>query len=46
MASATIASFVDTWIIALIGTNEVAAGMPAGVIAYTMTALPLGIAVS
>lgn len=44
MASATIASFVDTWIIALIGTNEVAAGMPAGVIAYTMTALPLGIA--
>jgi MATE family multidrug resistance protein len=44
MASATIASFVDTWIIALIGTNEVAAGMPAGVIAYTMVALPLGIA--
>lgn len=44
MASATIASFVDTWIIARIGTNEVAAGMPAGVIAYTMIALPLGIA--
>lgn len=44
MASATIASFVDTWIISLLGTNEVAAGMPAGVIAYTMTALPLGIA--
>ena len=44
MASATIASFVDTWIIALIGTDEVAAGMPAGVMAYTMVALPLGIA--
>ena len=44
MASATIATFVDTWIISLIGTNEVAAGMPAGVMAYTMTALPLGIA--
>ena len=44
MASATIASFVDTWIIALIGTDEVAAGMPAGVMSYTLTALPLGIA--
>ncbi|MBM4255836.1 MAG: MATE family efflux transporter [Deltaproteobacteria bacterium] len=44
MASATIASFIDTWIIALLGTNEMAAGMPAGVIAYTTTALPLGIA--
>lgn len=43
MASATIAHFVDTWIISMIGTNEIAAGMPAGVTAYTMTALPFGI---
>jgi len=43
MASATIASFVDTWIVAQIGTTEIAAIMPAGVTAYTLTALPLGI---
>jgi MATE family multidrug resistance protein len=43
MASATIASFVDTWIVAQIGTTEMAAVMPAGVTAYTLTALPLGI---
>ncbi len=43
MASATIASFVDTWIVARIGTTEMAAVMPAGVTAYTLTALPLGI---
>ncbi|MGE4096136.1 MAG: MATE family efflux transporter, partial [Candidatus Binatia bacterium] len=43
MASATIASFVDTWMVARVGTAEIAAGMPAGVMAYTMTALPLGI---
>ena len=43
MASATIASFVDTWIVAQIGTTEMAAIMPAGVTAYTLTALPLGI---
>jgi MATE family, multidrug efflux pump len=43
MASATVASFVDTWIVALLGTTEIAAIMPAGVTAYTLTALPLGI---
>ena len=43
MASATLASFVDTWIVAQIGTTEMAAIMPAGVTAYTLTALPLGI---
>jgi len=44
MASATVASFVDTWMIALVGTTEVAAAMPAGITAYTLTALPFGIA--
>ena len=44
MASATIASFVDTWFVALVGTAEVAAAMPAGITAYTLTAFPLGIA--
>lgn len=43
MASATIMGFVDTWLIALVGTTEVAAAMPAGIVAYTLTALPLGI---
>jgi MATE family multidrug resistance protein len=43
MASATLASFVDTWIVAQIGTTEMAAIMPAGVTAYTLTALPIGI---
>lgn len=43
MASATVASFVDTWMVALRGTTEVAAAMPAGVTAYTLTALPFGI---
>jgi len=43
MASATVAGFVDTWIVAQIGTTEVAAIMPAQVTAYTLTALPLGI---
>lgn len=44
MASATVMGFIDTWMIALVGTAEIAAGMPAGIIAYTLTALPLGIA--
>lgn len=44
MASATIMGFVDTWMVALVGTTEVAAAMPASIIAYTLTALPLGIA--
>jgi len=44
MASATVMGFVDTWMVALVGTAEVAAAMPAGIIAYTLTALPLGIA--
>jgi MATE family multidrug resistance protein len=43
MASATVAGFVDTWIVAQIGTTEVAAIMPASVTAYTLTSLPLGI---
>jgi MATE family, multidrug efflux pump len=43
MASATIAGFVDTWMVALVGTAEVAAAMPASITAYTLTALPLGI---
>jgi MATE family multidrug resistance protein len=43
MASATVAGFVDTWIVAQVGTTEVAAIMPAQVTAYTLTALPLGI---
>jgi MATE family multidrug resistance protein len=43
MASATIAGFVDTWMVALVGTAEVAAAMPAGISAYTLTAFPLGI---
>lgn len=44
MASATVMGFVNTWMVALVGTAEVAAAMPAGIIAYTLTALPLGIA--
>lgn len=44
MASATVMGFVDTWMVALVGTAEVAAAMPAGIVAYTLTALPLGIA--
>ena len=44
MASATVMGFIDTWMVALVGTTEVAAAMPAGIIAYTLTALPLGIA--
>jgi MATE family multidrug resistance protein len=43
MASATVMGFIDTWMVALVGTTEVAAAMPAGIIAYTLTALPLGI---
>lgn len=43
MASATVAGFVDTWMVALVGTAEVAAAMPAGISAYTLTAFPLGI---
>lgn len=43
MASATVAGFVDTWFVALVGTAEVAAAMPAGITAYTLTAFPLGI---
>ena len=44
MASATVMGFIDTWMVALVGTAEVAAAMPASIIAYTLTALPLGIA--
>lgn len=44
MASSTVMGFIDTWIVSLVGTAEVAAAMPASVIAYTLTALPLGIA--
>ncbi|HKA55631.1 MAG TPA: MATE family efflux transporter [Candidatus Binatia bacterium] len=44
MASATVMGFIDTWMVALVGTTEVAAAMPAGIVAYTLTALPLGIA--
>jgi len=44
MASATVMGFVDTWLIAMVGTTAVAAAMPAGIMAYTLTALPLGIA--
>jgi len=44
MASATMMGFIDTWMVALVGTTEVAAAMPAGIIAYTLTAFPLGIA--
>ena len=43
MASFTVMGFVDTWMVALVGTAEVAAVMPGGVIAFTITALPLGI---
>jgi len=43
MASATVAGFVDTWFVALVGTAEVAAAMPAGITAFTLTAFPLGI---
>ncbi len=43
MASYTLIGFVDTWMVAQVGTAEVAAAMPAGIIAYTLTALPLGI---
>ena len=44
MASSTVMSFIDTWMVALVGTAEVAAAMPASIVAYTLTALPLGIA--
>ncbi|MGH7963972.1 MAG: MATE family efflux transporter [Candidatus Binatia bacterium] len=44
MASLTVMSFIDTWMVSLLGTAEVAAAMPASIIAYTLTALPLGIA--
>ena len=43
MASFTVISFIDTWMVAQVGTAEIAAAMPAGIIAYTLTALPLGI---
>ena len=43
MASYTVIGFVDTWMVAQVGTAELAAAMPAGIIAYTLTALPLGI---
>ncbi len=43
MASATVAGFVDTWMVALVGTAEIAAAMPAGITAYTLTAFPLGV---
>ena len=43
MASYTLIGFVDTWMVAQVGTEEIAAAMPAGIIAYTLTAFPLGI---
>ena len=43
MASFTVMGFVDTWMVALVGTAEVAAAMPGGIIAFTITALPLGV---
>ena len=43
MASFTVMGFVDTWMVALVGTAEVAAAMPGAIIAFTITALPLGI---
>ena len=43
MASFTVMGFVDTWMVSLVGTAEVAAAMPGGIIAFTITALPLGI---
>jgi MATE family multidrug resistance protein len=43
MASFTVMGFVDTWMVASVGTAEVAAAMPGGIIAFTITALPLGI---
>ena len=42
MASFTVMSFVDTWMVSLVGTAEVAAAMPGAIIAFTITALPLG----
>ena len=42
MASFTVMGFVDTWMVSLVGTAEVAAAMPGGVMAFTITALPLG----
>lgn len=42
MASFTVMGFVDTWMVALVGTAEVAAAMPGGIMAFTITALPLG----
>src|SRR5438093_13729886 len=44
MVSSTVMGFIDTWMVALVGTAEVAAAMPASIVAYTPTALPLGIA--
>ena len=43
MASFTLMGFVDTWMVSLVGTAEVAAAMPGGIIAFTITALPLGV---
>jgi MATE family multidrug resistance protein len=43
MASYTMMGFIGTWLVALVGTAEVAAAMPAGLVAYALTALPLGI---
>src|SRR5258706_307503 len=43
MASATVAGFVDTWMVALVVTAEIEAAMPAGITAYTLTAFPLGV---
>ncbi len=42
MASFTVMGFVDTWMVSLVGTAEVAAAMPGAIIAFTITALPLG----
>jgi multidrug resistance protein, MATE family len=43
MASSTVMGFIDTWMVALVGTAELAAAMPAGITVYALTALPLGI---
>ena len=42
MASFTMMGFVDTWMVSLVGTVEVAAAMPGGIMAFTIVALPLG----
>ena len=44
MASTTIMSFVNTWMVAMVGTAEVAAAMPAGIVIFTIDSLARGMA--